>query len=171
MFEILADIQAKAGSDFPVGIRINGNDYMANGWELTDALTLAPLLEAAGAAYLHVSAGVYGSTELTIPSMYTPQGCFVHLAEAVKQVVDIPVITVGRIKDPLHAEQIIADGRADIVALGRSFLADPRYPEKPGPAGWTKSGPVWGAASDAFMRCLPRSRADAWSTRMWAGNI
>lgn len=130
MFEILADIQAKAGSDFPVGIRINGNDYMANGWELTDALTLAPLLEAAGAAYLHVSAGVYGSTELTIPSMYTPQGCFVHLAEAVKQVVDIPVITVGRIKDPLHAEQIIADGRADIVALGRSFLADPRYPEK-----------------------------------------
>ena len=130
LFEILADIQAKAGADFPVGIRINGNDYMANGWELTDALTLAPLLESAGAAYLHVSAGVYGSTELTIPSMYTPQGCFVHLAEAVKQVVDIPVITVGRIKDPVQADQIIADGRADMVALGRSFLADPRYPEK-----------------------------------------
>jgi len=130
LFEILADIQAKAGADFPVGIRINGNDYMANGWELTDALTLAPLLESAGAAYLHVSAGVYGSTELTIPSMYTPQGCFVHLAEAVKPVVDIPVITVGRIKDPVQADQIIADGRADMVALGRSFLADPRYPEK-----------------------------------------
>jgi NADPH-dependent 2,4-dienoyl-CoA reductase/sulfur reductase-like enzyme len=130
LFQILADIQAKAGADFPVGIRINGNDYMAGGWELTDALTLAPLLEAAGAAYLHVSAGVYGSTELTIPSMYTPQGCFVHLAEAVKQVVGIPVITVGRIKDPVQADQIIADGRADMVALGRSFLADPRYPEK-----------------------------------------
>jgi 2,4-dienoyl-CoA reductase-like NADH-dependent reductase (Old Yellow Enzyme family)/predicted dinucleotide-binding enzyme len=130
LFQILADIQAKAGADFPVGIRINGNDYMAGGWELTDALTLAPLLEAAGAAYLHMSAGVYGSTELTIPSMYTPQGCFVHLAEAVKQVVGIPVITVGRIKDPLQADQIIADGRADMVALGRSFLADPQYPEK-----------------------------------------
>ncbi len=130
LFEILADIRAKAGEDFPVGIRINGNDYMENGWELTDALTLAPLLEAAGIAYVHVSAGVYGSTELTIPSMYTPQGCFVHLAEAVKQVVDIPVITVGRIKDPVHADQIIADGRADMVALGRSFLADPQYPEK-----------------------------------------
>jgi NADPH-dependent 2,4-dienoyl-CoA reductase/sulfur reductase-like enzyme len=130
LFEILADIQAKAGSDFPVGIRINGNDYMVNGWELTDALTLAPLLESAGAAYLHVSAGVYGSTELTIPSMYTSQGCFVHLAEAVKQVVTIPVITVGRIKDPVQADQIIADGRADMVALGRSFLADPQYPEK-----------------------------------------
>jgi 2,4-dienoyl-CoA reductase-like NADH-dependent reductase (Old Yellow Enzyme family)/thioredoxin reductase len=130
LFEILADIRAKSGEDFPVGIRINGNDYMANGWELSDALTLAPLLEAAGAAYLHVSAGVYGSTELTIPSMYTPQGCFVHLAEAVKTVVDIPVITVGRIKDPAHADQIIADGQADVVALGRSFLADPHYPEK-----------------------------------------
>lgn len=130
LFEILADIRARAGADFPVGIRINGNDYMENGWELTDALTLAPLLEAAGVAYVHVSAGVYGSTELTIPSMYTPQGCFVHLAQAVKQVVGIPVITVGRIKDPVHAEQIIADGQADMVALGRSFLADPHYPEK-----------------------------------------
>lgn len=130
LFEILADIRARAGEDFPVGIRINGNDYMENGWELTDALTLAPLLEAAGVAYVHVSAGVYGSTELTIPSMYTPQGCFVHLAEAVKQVVGIPVITVGRIKDPVHAEQIIARGQADMVALGRSFLADPHYPEK-----------------------------------------
>ncbi|WP_024336389.1 FAD-dependent oxidoreductase [Desulfotignum balticum] len=130
LFEILADIRARAGEDFPVGIRINGNDYMENGWELTDALTLAPLLEAAGVAYVHVSAGVYGSTELTIPSMYTPQGCFVHLAQAVKQVVGIPVITVGRIKDPVHAEQIIARGQADMVALGRSFLADPHYPEK-----------------------------------------
>ncbi len=130
LFETLADIQAKAGSDFPVGVRINGNDYMKNGWELTDTLRLAPLLAAAGAAYLHVSAGVYGSTELTIPSMYTPQGCFVHLAEAVKKTVDIPVITVGRIKDPVHADQIIKTGQADMVALGRSFLADPNYPEK-----------------------------------------
>jgi 2,4-dienoyl-CoA reductase-like NADH-dependent reductase (Old Yellow Enzyme family) len=130
LFEILEDIQAKAGKDFPVGIRINGNDYMKNGWELADTLRLAPMLASAGAAYLHVSAGVYGSTELTIPSMYTPQGCFVHLAAAVKKTVDIPVITVGRIKDPAHADQIIKTGQADMVALGRSFLADPHYPEK-----------------------------------------
>jgi 2,4-dienoyl-CoA reductase-like NADH-dependent reductase (Old Yellow Enzyme family)/thioredoxin reductase len=130
LFEILADIQDKAGKDFSVGIRINGNDYMENGWELADTLRLAPLLQAAGAAYLHVSAGVYGSTELTIPSMYTPQGCFVHLAEAVKKTVDIAVITVGRIKDPAHADRIIKTGQADMVALGRSFLADPWYPEK-----------------------------------------
>ena len=130
LFEILDDIWDKAGRDFPVGLRINGNDYIKNGWELLDTLRLAPLLEAAGVAYLHISGGVYGSTELTIPSMYTPHGCFVHLADAVRQKVNIPVITVGRIKDPAHAEAIIRDGKADMVALGRSIIADPYYPEK-----------------------------------------
>ncbi|MCK5838111.1 MAG: FAD-dependent oxidoreductase, partial [Desulfobacula sp.] len=97
---------------------------------LDETVRLAPQLEAAGAVYLHVSGGVYGSTELTIPSMYTPHGCFVHLAEAVKKQVSIPVITVGRIKYPDHADQIIQEGKADMVAMGRSFLADPYYPEK-----------------------------------------
>lgn len=66
---------------------------------------------------------------------------FEILAEAVKRIVTIPVITVGRIKDPVHAERIIAQGQADIVALGRSFLADPHYPEKPGPDESKRSGP------------------------------
>lgn len=130
LFEIMDAVREQAGEDFPVGIRINGNDYIKDGWELKDTVRLAPLLEKAGAAYLHISGGVYGSTELTIPSMYTPQGCFIHLAEAVKKVVDIPVITVGRIKDPVQADDIIRQGKADMVALGRSFLADPEYPNK-----------------------------------------
>jgi 2,4-dienoyl-CoA reductase-like NADH-dependent reductase (Old Yellow Enzyme family)/thioredoxin reductase len=130
LFEIIEDIQKKAGNDFPIGIRINGNDYIENGWELKDTVKLAPLLEKAGVVYLHISGGVYGSTELTIPSMYTPHGCFVHLAEEVKKHVTIPVITVGRIKYPDHADKIIQEGKADMVALGRSVLADPYYPEK-----------------------------------------
>lgn len=130
LFEIIENIRSKTGKDFPIGIRINGNDYIENGWELKDTVRLAPLLEKAGIAYLHVSGGVYGSTELTIPSMYTPHGCFVHLAEEVKKHVRIPVITVGRIKYPEHAEEIIREGKADMVAFGRSFLADPYYPEK-----------------------------------------
>ena len=128
--EVLASVREKAGADFPVGIRINGNDYIENGWTLEDTVRLAPELEAAGAVYLHISGGVYGSTELTIPSMYTPQGCFIHLAEAVKQRVDIPVVTVGRIKDPVQADAVIREGKADMVALGRSLLADPEYPNK-----------------------------------------
>ena len=130
LFEIIEAIRERAGKEFPVGIRINGNDYIENGWELKDTLRLAPLLEQAGVVYLHISGGVYGSTELTIPSMYTPQGCFVHLAEAVEKVVNIPVITVGRIKDPEHANQILKEGKADMISMGRSFLADPQYPKK-----------------------------------------
>jgi 2,4-dienoyl-CoA reductase-like NADH-dependent reductase (Old Yellow Enzyme family)/thioredoxin reductase len=130
LMELLADIKAKAGRDYPVGIRINGNDFIKEGWTLDDTLRLAPLLEAAGADYLHVSAGVYGSTELTIPSVYAPQGCFVHLAEAVKQVVSIPVVAVGRIKHADMADRIIAEGRADAVAMGRALLADPELPNK-----------------------------------------
>jgi 2,4-dienoyl-CoA reductase-like NADH-dependent reductase (Old Yellow Enzyme family)/thioredoxin reductase len=130
LLELLADIKAKAGRDYPVGIRINGNDFIRDGWTLEDTLRLAPLLEAAGADYLHVSAGVYGSTELTIPSVYAPQGCFVHLAEAVKKAVALPVVTVGRIKHAEMADRIIAEGRADAVAMGRALLADPELPNK-----------------------------------------
>ena len=130
LFEIITDIREKTGPGFPIGIRINGNDYIENGWDLKSMIRLAPELEAAGAAYLHISGGVYGSTELTIPSMYTRQGCFVHLAEEVKKHVTLPVITVGRIKDPQHADDILRQGKADVIALGRSLLADPQYPNK-----------------------------------------
>ncbi|CAB5160492.1 2,4-dienoyl-CoA reductase [NADPH] (EC [Olavius algarvensis associated proteobacterium Delta 3] len=128
--DIMRDIRTKTGTDFPVGIRINGDDYIDGGWTLADAKRLAPILEAEGAAYLHVSAGVYGSRQLTIPSMYVPQGCFVHLAEAVKPLVSVPVITAGRIKLPEMAERIIRGGQADMVAMGRSLLADPNWPHK-----------------------------------------
>jgi 2,4-dienoyl-CoA reductase-like NADH-dependent reductase (Old Yellow Enzyme family)/thioredoxin reductase len=128
--ELLRDIKAKAGADFPVGIRINGDDYIDGGWTLDEALRLAPILEAQGADYLHVSAGVYGSRELTIPSLYAPQGCFVHLAEAVKQTVAIPVVAVGRIKHLEMANAVVEAGQADMVALGRALLADPELPAK-----------------------------------------
>jgi 2,4-dienoyl-CoA reductase-like NADH-dependent reductase (Old Yellow Enzyme family) len=130
ILEVLRDIRVKCGPDFTVGIRMNGEDYIDDGWGLDDALRLAPLLERNGADYLHVSAGVYGSRQLTIPSMYVEHGCFVHLAEAVKKTVAIPVVAVGRIKKPEMAAAIIRDGKADMVALGRSLLADPHWPEK-----------------------------------------
>ncbi len=130
LFELLDNIYQKAGADFPVGIRINGEDYIDNGCKMEEALKLAGLLENRGAAYLHVSAGVYGSRQLTIPSMYVEHGCFVHLAEAVKSAVSIPVIAVGRIKDPDLADRIIREGKADAVAMGRALLADPALPQK-----------------------------------------
>jgi hypothetical protein len=115
---------------------MNGEDYIDDGWGMDEALRLAPALEQNGADYLHVSAGVYGSRQLTIPSMYVEQGCFVHLADAVKRRVAIPVVAVGRIKSPEMADAIIRDHRADMVALGRSLLADAQWPDK------AKSGSV-----------------------------
>jgi 2,4-dienoyl-CoA reductase-like NADH-dependent reductase (Old Yellow Enzyme family) len=136
LLEILADIRRKCGAGFTVGIRMNGEDYIDDGWGMDEALRLAPALEQNGADYLHVSAGVYGSRQLTIPSMYVEQGCFVHLADAVKRRVAIPVVAVGRIKSPEMADAIIRENRADMVALGRSLLADAQWPDK------AKSGSV-----------------------------
>ncbi len=130
LLEVMASIRKYCGQDFPVGVRINAEDYIDGGWNLAEALRLAPILVEQGAAYLHVSAGVYGSRQLTIPSMYVPQGCFVDLAAAVKAKVSVPVVAVGRIKSPRLAEQIIAEEKADLVALGRSLLADPWWPAK-----------------------------------------
>jgi 2,4-dienoyl-CoA reductase-like NADH-dependent reductase (Old Yellow Enzyme family)/thioredoxin reductase len=128
--EILAAIRDRCGPDYPVGVRYNGEDYVDGGWTLSDALRLAPLLQAGGADWLHVSAGVYGSMPVTIPSMYEPFGCFVHLAEAVKQTVSVPVIAVGRIKDPAAADRLIKEGRADLVSMGRAHIADPELAAK-----------------------------------------
>ncbi|MBW2193426.1 MAG: NADH:flavin oxidoreductase, partial [Deltaproteobacteria bacterium] len=59
LLELFRDIKQKVGADFPVGIRINGEDYVENGWSLEETLKLAPILEQEGADYLHISAGVY----------------------------------------------------------------------------------------------------------------
>lgn len=130
LLEVMAAVRAHCGDDFPMGMRINAEDYIDNGWGQDEALRLAPIIQSRGAAYLHVSAGVYGSRQLTIPSMYVPQGCFADLAAAVKAGVSLPVVAVGRIKSPRLADEIIADGKADLVALGRSLLADPSWPAK-----------------------------------------
>ena len=128
--EILKDIKSKCGKDYPVGVRYNGDDCIEGGFGLEEAVRLGVILEADGADWLHISAGIYGSFPITIPSMYSDRACFLHLAEAVKKAVSIPVIAVGRIKDPVLADRIIAEGRADLVALGRPHLADERLAAK-----------------------------------------
>lgn len=130
LVEVFRAVKQAAGDAMPVGVRMNGNDYIADGWTLEDALALAVFLEKEGADYLHVSAGVYGARELTIPPMYTRHGCYVHLPQAVKKVVKIPVIAVCRIKHAELADRIIKEGKADAVAMARALLADPALPAK-----------------------------------------
>lgn len=127
LLEVLRDIRKKTNPGFPVGVRINGDDFIKEGWRVEDVKRIAPILQEEGAAYLHITAGIYGSYPpgISIPSMYAKQGVFVYLAEEVKKTVSIPVITVGRIKNPEHADRIIREGKADMVSMGRAHLADP----------------------------------------------
>ena len=132
LLEVIRDIKKKTSPDFPVGVRLNGDDYIKDGWTIEDAKRLAPILEKEGVTYLSITAGIYGSYPpgISIPSMYAKQGVFIHLAEEIKKVVSIPVMGVGRIKKPEHANDIIKEGRADMVCMGRALLADPEMPNK-----------------------------------------
>src|SRR5207253_8015494 len=76
-------------------------------------------------AYLSVTAGVMGGERLTVPPLYEKQGCFSDMAAEVKKHVSIPVATVGRVKNPVHANALVRDGVADIICMGRAMIADP----------------------------------------------
>jgi len=128
--EIVSNVRSKAGSDFPVLFRISGDEMVPGGRTIEDTKTMAAMLEEAGVDALHISAGVYGSAYAITPPAAIRHGWIVHFAEEVKKVVDIPVITVGRINDPFLAETIIAGKKADLVAMGRASLADPELPKK-----------------------------------------
>jgi NADPH-dependent 2,4-dienoyl-CoA reductase/sulfur reductase-like enzyme len=128
--EIISNIRAKAGNDFPILFRISGDEFVPGGRTIEDTKAIAVLLEQAGVNAIHVSAGVYGSMQFIIPPAAVRHGWIADFAAEVKKVVSIPVITVGRINDPMMAETIIASGKADFVAIGRGSLADPELPNK-----------------------------------------
>ena len=131
VLEVMESIRSKAGSDFPVILRISGDEHMTGGRDLRETQYMAPKLVEAGVDALEVSGGV--QPELfwrIIPPTGTPLGTNVAAALAVKQVVDIPVISVGRINNPRLAEDILQRGQADMVAIGRALLADPELPNK-----------------------------------------
>ncbi|MGB9867655.1 MAG: FAD-dependent oxidoreductase [Bacillota bacterium] len=128
--EIISNIRAKVGDDFPVIFRISADEFVPGGRTIEDTKAIAMMLEEAGVNAIHVSAGVYGSAYTIRPPAAVRHGWIADFAEEVKKVVSIPVITVGRINDPFLAEQIIASGKADLVAMGRGSLADPELPNK-----------------------------------------
>ena len=127
--ESIANIKAKVGSDFPIICRIAGADPVPWGLALEDWQAIAGLLETAGVHALNVYPKWFESRE-PLPQICVPRNAFVHLAEGIKQAVGIPVITGVRINDPLDAEQILVDGKADFIGLGRPLIADPDLPAK-----------------------------------------
>lgn len=113
----------------PVITRIPGDDMMPWGITLEDSLEIAPYLERAGVSALSIMPGWY-ETRRPRHQLYADRGAFVHLAAAIKKTVNIPVCTNMRINTPALANSVIAEGQADMVALGRPLMADPELPNK-----------------------------------------
>lgn len=130
LLEIIEDIRIKTGLDYPLLVRISGFDGVPGGIDLNHAREVAKLVERAGADLVDISAGTYDSLEWTIQPHHFPEGCLVHFAEGVKKAVKIPVGVAGRIRSPFMAEEILSGGKADIVNIGRSLIADPQWAVK-----------------------------------------
>lgn len=130
--EILKNIREKVGTEFPVLFRLSAEERISDPNAMTpqQALEIAKLVEAAGADAIHVSIGGYCALWDMIPPIDQPRGFNVHNAAYIKQAVKIPVIAVGRINDPMMAEEILAQGKADFVSIGRAQLADPDFLKK-----------------------------------------
>lgn len=117
---------------FPIIYRFNGDDFIAGGNTIKDGMEIARALEAAGVDVLSVSAGGrrddgpdgYSPTRV-VPRAYYEDACNVHIAGRIKREVHIPVITAGKIGTVELAEQVLAEGRADLVAMGRQLFHDP----------------------------------------------
>jgi 2,4-dienoyl-CoA reductase-like NADH-dependent reductase (Old Yellow Enzyme family) len=131
----------------PVTVRVSGTDWVPGGWTVDDTVAFARALERRGCSAIHVSSGGVDPAQ-AIP---VAPGYQVPLARAVKAAVQMPVVAVGLITEPEHAEAIVANGDADLVALARAMLYDPRWP-------WHAAAQLGASvkAPDQYLRCQPR---------------
>ncbi len=128
--EVLQAVRHKVGLDFPIICRLSADEYVEEGLKLEASKEIAGALEKNGANALHISACVAASVYFNHPPYYVEEGVFAHLAQGIKSVVNIPVITVGRIRTPELANRILEDKKADLVSMGRALIADPDLPAK-----------------------------------------
>ena len=119
----IAHAVKKAAPGLMLGARLSVKEWVDGGFDVAEAIEVAKALKKVGLAYICCSSGG-NSPHQKLPS---GPGYQVHLAEAIRKGADIPTRAVGLITDPYQAQSIIADGKADMVALGRAFLADPRW--------------------------------------------
>lgn len=128
--EIVAGIKEKCGEDYPVTVRLSVDEFDEGGTDVELSKEICQYLERIGVDGIHASCGNYNSIDKIIESSLFEQGWRVYLAEEMKKVVNIPVITVGVIREPEFAERILAEGRADFIAIGRGQIADPEWAKK-----------------------------------------
>jgi 2,4-dienoyl-CoA reductase-like NADH-dependent reductase (Old Yellow Enzyme family) len=151
--ETFEAMRAAWPAERPMGVRIHGSDWVDGGWGVADAVAYASALKARGCDYVTVSSGgVAASAQIPVGPGYQ-----VPLAEAVRRETGLPTCAVGMITGAVQAEAILAEGRADQVALARALLFNKHWP-------WAAA-----AALGASVR-LPGQYARA-GAATWAGTI
>ncbi|MGN1140052.1 MAG: FAD-dependent oxidoreductase [Oliverpabstia sp.] len=126
---IIEGIKKACGADYPISVRLNGEDMVSDGNLARDSAALAMLLEEAGADLIDVSGGMngvgYGIAPAAVKTGYNSEP-----AEEIHKIVDIPVAVAGRINEPEYAESLLRKGEVEFITLGRSLFADPDFVNK-----------------------------------------
>lgn len=140
VLEIIRAMKVRVGDDYPITIKISADEFARDGLHIADTVQIVKLLEKAGIAAIQVSAGAPSDASImrfdqrvtfmrTMP-MATELGPLVYLAEEVKKHVSIPVISVGRLNDPVLAERVLENRSADFIGITRQLITDPDWPNK-----------------------------------------
>ena len=129
--EVIAEVRRRTGDDWVVGVRISLSDFIPGGLVVEDAILVVRTLEADGQIdYVNVTAAGYHNIFRAIEPSDEPDGYLIDLSAQVKAATSLPVFAVGGIKDPGLAEEILASGKADMVAMTRAQIADPEFANK-----------------------------------------
>jgi mycofactocin system FadH/OYE family oxidoreductase 2 len=132
LLEVVAAVRAVIGSRLALGVRLCGDELIEGGTTIDDAVAVAQMVETSGQVdYINTSIGVATASLFMIEaSMHVPPGYAMFIPSAFRKAVDLPVIGVGRFKDPLQAERALADGHCDLVGVVRGQIADADFAAK-----------------------------------------
>ena len=132
LLEIVAAVRSAIGPGLALGVRICGDELIDGGTTIDDAVAVARLVEQTGAVdYVNTSIGVATATLFMIEaSMHVPPGYAMFIPAALRAAVELPVVGVGRFKDPLQAERALAEGHCDLVGVVRGQIADAEFAAK-----------------------------------------
>ena len=165
MTEVILEVRARSGKDFPVGVRYDGEECIKDGYTLSDSRQIAVRMAQLGVSWISLSAGGkfedalhkpgvplypytgYSGDRCMPPASY-PDGANAYLAEGIKAHLEAhglgtPVVATGKIRTPELAESILQQGHADLIGMARALLADPDWPVK-----------VGSGRADHLIRCV-----------------
>ncbi|MEW6328338.1 MAG: FAD-dependent oxidoreductase [Thermodesulfobacteriota bacterium] len=127
---LIGRVKQSAGQDFPIMVKLVCDEFISGGLTVNEAISMAGWIEKAGADAIVANAGNKATKFVTIPGHDRPPGPLTEIAAQIKAAVNLPVIAIGKINTPVLADEIIARGKADFVAMARALIADPDLPNK-----------------------------------------